>query len=171
MYLNQSSVISFSPEHVIKVSELQEKIEWLEEDLAELEQDFTLAIEELAATQKPIKDMSSKLNEVLLKRSEMGNMGKAYDNLSIRQKKRKLSQFQWAAEAALWFGECFGIIPTQLTVQTSKSCESISMSLSSTSAPVSNTQIAREVDESCAVQTLYLLDRFGVLDEFYHTNM
>ena len=34
-------------------------------------------------------------------------------------------------------------------------------------APLPDTLLAREIDEFCAMQTLYLLDRFGVLDEFY----
>ena len=35
-------------------------------------------------------------------------------------------------------------------------------------ATVLGTQAMREVDEFSAMQTLYLLDRFGVSDEFYH---
>ena len=54
VYLNRSSVISFSLEHVIKVPELQGKIEDLEENMAELRQDFILAIEELAVTKMPL---------------------------------------------------------------------------------------------------------------------
>ena len=62
MYLNRSSIISFSSEHVIKVVELQEDITELEEDLAKLRQDFPQALKELAATQEAIEHMSSKLN-------------------------------------------------------------------------------------------------------------
>ena len=60
-YLKQSSIISFSSEHVIKVSELQEEVEELQQDLSELQHDFTLAIEELAASQEAIEHMNSKL--------------------------------------------------------------------------------------------------------------
>ena len=35
-------------------------------------------------------------------------------------------------------------------------------------ATVLDTQPMREVDEFSAMQTLYLLDRFGVSDKFYH---
>lgn len=167
-YLSRSSILSFPSEHVVKVPELQEEIEELEEDLAELQQDFTLAIEELAATQEAIEHMSSKLNEVLLERSEVVNTGKSYDDLGSRQKRRRLSQFKRAADAALWFGESFGLVPAQLTVWTSQNDEAISIPLSGTSTPMPDTQPAREVDEFCAMQTLYLLDRFGVSDEFYH---
>ena len=170
MYLTRSSIISFSSDHVIKVSELQEEIQDLEEDLSELQQDFTLAIEELAASQESVEHMTLKLNEVLLERREMVNTGKAYmyDNLSSRQKRRKLSQFQRAADAALWFGESFGLVPAQLTVRSSVNDESLTIQLGGTSSPLPNTPLARKIDEFSAMQTLYLLDRFGVSDEFYH---
>ena len=103
--------------------------------------------------------MTSKLNEVLLERSEMVNTGKSYDDLSSRQKRRKLSQFQRAVDAALWFGESFGLVPVD---------ESLTIPLGDNSAPLPDTPLAREIDEFCAMQTLYLLDRFGVSDEFYH---
>ena len=89
-YLKRSSIIPFSSVLVLKVSELQEEVEELQQDLSEL---FTLAIEELAASQESLKHMTSKLNEVLLERSDMVNTGMIYDELSSRQKKRKLSQF------------------------------------------------------------------------------
>ena len=170
VYLNQCSVLSFSSECVIKVSELQEEIEELEEDLAELQQDFTLAMEELAATQEAVEHMSSQLNQVLLERREMVNRGKIYEDVGSKQQRRKLSQFQRAADAALWFGESFGLVPTQLIVRTSKSDEAISVPLGGNITPLPDTQLqpAREIDEVCAMQTLYLLDRFGVSDEFYH---
>lgn len=168
VYLNQCSILSFSPECVIKISELQEEIEELEEDLAELQQDFTLAMEELATTQEAIEHISSQLNQVLLVRHEMINKGKIYEDVGSKQQSKKLSQFQRAADPALWFGESFGLVPTQLTVWTSKSDEAISVPLSGNITPLPDTHPAREVDEFCAMQTLYLLDRFGVSDEFYH---
>ena len=168
VYLNRSSIISFSPDDVIKVSELQEEIEELEEDLAEFRHDFTLAMEELAVTQEAIEHMSSQLNLVLLERSEVVNTGKTYEDVGSKQKRRKLFQFQGATDAALWFGESFGLVPMQLMVRTSKSDEAISIPLNGSITPFHDTQPAREVDEFCAMQTLYLLDRFGVSDEFYH---
>ena len=168
MYLTRRPIISFSSDYVIKVSELQEEIQDLEEDLSELQQDFTLAIEELAASQESVEHMTSKLNEVLLEQREMVNTGKAYDDLSSRQKRRKLLQFQRAADAALWFGESFGLVPAQLTVRSSINDESLTIQLGGTSSPLRDTPLAREIDEFSAMQTLYLLDRFGVSDEFYH---
>ena len=122
-YLKRSSIISFSSEQVLKVQEeveeLQEEVEELQEDLSELQHDFTLAIEELAASQESLESVTSQLNGVLLERRNMVNTGRSYDDLSSRQKRRKLAQFQRAADAALWFGESFGLIPAHLTVRSS----------------------------------------------------
>ena len=174
-YLKRSCIIPFSSEHVLKVSELQEEVEELQEQVEELQeqveelqQDFTLAIEELATSQESLEHMTSKLNDVLLERSDMVNAGKSYDDLSSRQKRRKLAQFQRAADAALWFGESFGLVPAHMTVRSSVNDESLTIPLGGTSPPLSDAPPVREVDEFCAMQTLYLLDRFGVSDEFYH---
>lgn len=174
-FLLRSSIVPFSCEHLLKVSELQEEVkelqeevEELQQDLSELQQDFSLAIEELAASQESLEHMTSQLNEVLLERSSMVNTGRRYDDLSCRQQRRKLSQFQRAADAALWFSESFGLVPTQLTVRSSVNDDSLTVPLSDTSPPLPDTPPVREIDKFCAMQTLYLLDRFGVSDEFYH---
>lgn len=87
-----------------------------------------------------------------------------------QNRKEENSQFQQAADVALWFGESFGLVPMQLMVWTSKSNEAISLTLSGSITPLSlpDTLPAREIDEVCAMQTIYLLDTFGVSDEFYH---
>lgn len=116
--------------------------------------------------------MRKQLNHVLLeRRDDVVNSGKAYDDVGSKQKKRKLAQFQRAADAALWFGESFGLVPTQLTLRSHTCDKTITVPLRDTTespATVLDTQPMREVDEFSAMQTLYLLDRFGVSDEFYH---
>ena len=152
------------------IPQLQQEVEELRDQVADLEYDLTHAMEELVDSQEAISNMSRQLNQVLLERDDVVNAGKAYDDVGPKQKKRKLAQFQRAADAALWFGESFGLVPTQLMLRSSTCDEAITISLSdSTSQPtVPDTHPTREVDEFCAMQTLYLLDRFGVSDEFYH---
>lgn len=99
----------------------------------------------------------------------MVNTGRKYQEVGAKQKKQKLAHFQKAADAALWFGESFGLVPAQLTVQSSAIDEAITIPLGDSSTPLPNAQPnIREVSEFSAMQTLYLLDRFGVSDEFYH---
>ena len=57
---------------------------------------------------------------------------------------------------------------SQLTVRSSVNDESLTIPLGCTSPPLPDTPLAGEVDVFSAMQTLYLLDRFGVSDEFYH---
>ena len=102
----------------------------------------------------------------MVERDEMVYCGKV-EEMSKRHRRRKLSEFGSAAESALWFAESFGLIPESLNVRTSRSGEVISVPLSDSVQP-STTPECRQVDEYVALQTLYLLDRFGVSDEFYH---
>ena len=102
----------------------------------------------------------------MVERDEMVYCGKV-EEMSKRYWRRKLSEFGSAAESALWFAESFGLIPESLNVRTSGSGEVISVPLSDSEQP-STTPECRQVDEYVALQTLYLLDRFGVSDEFYH---
>ena len=41
----------------------------------------------------------------------MVNTGRKYQEVGAKQKKQKLAHFQKAADAALWFGESFGLVP------------------------------------------------------------
>ena len=62
-------------------------------------------------------------------------MPENYDDVGTRQKKRKLAQFQRAADAALWFGESFGLVPTQLMLRSSACDEAITIPLGDSSSP------------------------------------
>ena len=61
----------------------------------------------------------------------------------------------------------FGLISESLNVRISGSGEVISVPLLDSEQP-STTPECRQVDDYVALQTLYLLDRFGVSDEVYH---
>ena len=71
--------------------------------------------------------------------------------------------------SVLWFAESFGLIPESMSVRTSGSGEVFNVPLSNLEQQQSSSSHEeRKVDEYVALQTLYLLDRFGVPDEFYH---
>lgn len=95
------------------IPQLQQEVEELQDQVDDLEYDLTCAMEELLDSQDAITNMSRQLNQVLLERDDVVNAGKAYDDVGAKQKKRKLAQFQRAADAALWFGDSFGLVPTQ----------------------------------------------------------
>ena len=192
-FLNRKSMISVSYQEFVQVPQLQQEVkhlqdevadlendipqlqhevEELQDQVAELEYDLTRAMEELVENHDAITTMHRQLNQALHERDDVVNAGKLYDDVGTRQKKRKLAQFQRAADAALWFGESFGLVPTQLMLRSSACDEAITIPLGDSSSPTIMSDIqpttTREVNEFCAMQTLYLLDRFGVSDEFYH---
>ena len=110
---------------------------------------------------------------ILQDRAKMMNSGKVYEEVSKRQQRRKLSHIHNTAKAALWFAETLELIPDQPTTHTAHSGEQVVVEFATNHSPsspdtASTAVTARHPDEFCAMQTLYLLDRFGVSDEFYH---
>ena len=167
-FLKQKSTISISHTDILKVTHLQEEIMELKEYVTELQCDMTHAMEELVLCQEAVESMSTQLKEVLMEWDKLVNTGPVYECVGTRQQKRKLAKFKSAADAALWCSESFGLVSKQLMVCTSISNEIIDIPLGESPEPPTDwsVQPATEADELCA--TLYLLDRFGVSDEFYH---
>ena len=139
----------------------------LQAQVCELESELAFAMEELALTRDAVTRTKEQLQKLVIERDEKVHCGKKVEEMSKRHQRRKLTEFGSAAESALWFAESFGLIPESLNVRTSGSGEAISVPLSD-SMQSSTTPERRKVDEYVALQTLYLLDRFGVSDEFYH---
>ena len=92
--------------------------------------------------------------------SEFVNTGRQFSVLSTRQQSRKLSQVSTAVEKALWFVESFGLAVESVTVKTPSEGKSIKLPMHSKSTT--------DVNDDSVRQSLYLLERFGVSDEFYH---
>ena len=59
------------------------------------------------------------------------------------KKRQKLVQFQRAADAVLWFGESFGLVPTQLMLRSSTCDEPINNPLGDSPTTVSDAQPTR----------------------------
>ena len=143
-------------------------VEQLQAEICELKSDLASAIKELVISQDAIDHMSLQLNGLLMERDEMVNNGKKITEVGRKQQKRKIAHFKTAAEGALWFAESFGLIPECLDVRLSGSEERVKISFTEEQLSQPKQPKGRQVDEEIAVQTLYLLDRFGVSDEFYH---
>ena len=159
--LGREFILPICAEEVITTQQLQAEIRELKSDLAS-------AVEELALSQNAIESMTSQLNKMMAERDEMVNCGKKFADVGKKQKKRKLVHFQSAAEGALWFAESFGLVPECVNVRVSGSEDTLTIPLVSEQASTPKEPEGRRADEAVAVQTLYLLDRFGVSDEFYH---
>ena len=66
---------------------LQEENDELREENDELNHDFTLAMEELSATQEAAEHMTLQLNRVLAEHSEVVHKASTYDEVGTRKKK------------------------------------------------------------------------------------
>ena len=141
------------------------------QEVEELREELVAATVELSIQQEEINSMRSKMNELLKERDSFINFGQVVEHVGVRQQCRKISHFKDATEAALWFAESFGLIPESITAHTIHSQDQLTISLGQdtevNSAKIQKPSV-REVDEFVALQTLYLLDRFGVSDECYH---
>ena len=153
------------PDDAVSLQAVHQQVEELREEL-------TAATVELSLQQDKIDAMTVRMNELLRERDTFINFGQVVEHVGVRQQRRKLSHFRDATDAALWFAESFGLIPESITVRTVHSSDQVTIPLTQESAQANSASIpkspVREVDEFVALQTLYLMDRFGVSDECYH---
>ena len=96
-FLDENSVLPVCSDDVVKVQQLQEQVDELQDYVIELETDLNLALEEVVQTQEAVECMSRQLSRVLVERDAMVNTGRKYKDVGARQKKRKLAHFQSAA--------------------------------------------------------------------------
>lgn len=90
--------------------------------------------------------------------------------VGVRQKQRKLSQIKTYASSTLEpCMESYGLTPTTLTAHSSSGVPvtiPLNNSLTIPSSSTENPSTSSNVSEAAC--TLYLLDHFGVSDQFYH---
>ena len=131
--------------------------------------ELTDTLVEMADRQEEISTLKEAMAKMAMDRAAVMNHGKTVEESSERHRRRKLSHFHSVTEAALWFAESFGLIPDQLSTHTATSGERITIQFGEGNSQGSPQPVTTRIpDEFCAMQTLYLLDRFGVSDEFYH---
>ena len=164
-YLDRQYSLAIYPGQVVVLSPIIE-------EMGNLRDELTAATVELSFQQDKIQAMKSRLNQLLTERDSYFNSGKVVEHVGVRHQRRKLAHFRDSTETALWFAESFGLIPEALTVRMMSSNDQLTISLAQSNkesgdSPGVSTAV-READEFTALQTLYLLDRFGVSDEFYH---
>ncbi len=130
----------------------------LERTLQELHEEMVQEIDQYNATiVKQQKDLASLT-------SPRENKGKQVDDISPRHARRKLSDFKTKAQQALFFAESFGLQLESLRVTTTTGRE-VTIPFNQAS-PTTTPSHTAELDK--VLQVLYLLDRFGVGDTFYH---
>lgn len=76
-----------------------------------------------------------------------------------------MGQLKSSVKKALFFAESFGLTPEAVVARSVETGAPVEINLSD--SPTTSTE-TNSADLSKVMQTLYLLERFGVSDEFYH---
>ena len=123
-------------------------------ELAESLDSYVAITDELIANLvSDVEEMETELAWI----HEFENSGKAIDELSMRQRKRKLEAVKGNAVKALSFTESYGLTADTLTMHTA----------SSKSVRISRSDLDAQREERRELEVLYLLDKYGVSDAFY----
>ncbi len=142
---------------IVNLCDLLQEVELLEGKV----EDIALEMRGKESTVKALKEEIARLATT----DQLTNVGWPIAEVGERQQRWKLSQFKSSVEKVLWFATSFGLEIVSLTNRTSQS-EIITFSFGDSTAPVQ--PASPPIDETVIMQTLYLLERFGVSDEFYH---
>ena len=92
------------------------------------------------------------------------NVGKSFDEVQLRQQRRKVAALRERIKDALWFCDSFGLNLVSVIFK-SKAEKLVEIHYDKRSD--SNSDEADKTDDQ-VLAILYLLNRFGVSDQFYH---
>ena len=145
----------------VNVEEWKQKYENLEEEIYEL---YVSMAEEVNAHEMDKENFEREKEE---KTVPLANKGRPVDDLSKRQRSRKLNELKAKASRALFFAKSFGLMPACLELISLNGGPTVTLSLDEKDTHSSSGMISPEDREKCQ-QILYLLDRFNVSDEVYH---
>lgn len=121
-----------------------------------------------------VEEKNNAFQEILLKlntytSSSIMNKGKGIDEVAERQRRRKISSIKEATKKALHFLDSFNIDVNSIILQAKTSKEIITLNYSEESIRAGDsTPTTHDSCNSKLDEILFLLDSFGVSDEFYH---
>ena len=142
------------------VEEWKQKSENLEQEIYEL---YVSMADEVNAHEMDKENFEKEKEERTV---PLVNKGRPVDDLSQRQRSRKLNELKTKASRALFFARSFGLMPASLELTSLNGGPTVTLPLYEKDTHTSPC-ISPEDREKCQ-QILYLLDRFNVGDEVYH---
>ena len=180
-YLSKTTIFDVYRGETLDAAALMEE---LEDTILELESED---IAEWTRRREGYEETITLLREQLRAARDRGssgvNTGLPLNQVAERQRRRKLSLLKSSTEKALWFVESFGLDVESVTMRDSAGSSVVlnytdpppptlttpvpPPTLTTPAPPPTLTTPAPPSDHALA-QTLYLLERFGVSDEFYH---
>ncbi|XP_019861583.1 PREDICTED: uncharacterized protein LOC109590077, partial [Amphimedon queenslandica] len=94
--------------------------------------------------------------------------GKSFDDVGKRQQRRKIMAIKEATKKALLFLDSFKIDAQSIILKSQVSKETMTIPLSSSSHTKSSINTSSCSSENTIDEVLFLLDSYGISDEFYH---
>ena len=177
---------------VLSVTELQEESKLLRDELNEWKRKYSNLKEELGRLHREMMEETKKQNKVIEDQQktneelvkyikELENVhkvgvleNKGKDIGDVKKKSRTLKTFMSRAQTALWFSKSFGLELESLVVTETKTgtVHVLGNMDSSSSTPADCTgsrfDSLCDADKAKVEQTLFLLDKYGVGDSFFH---
>ena len=150
--------------------DLISEMESLEMQVTGIEEVMRSKEQEVAVLQQAIELVQEREAE---NREVMANYGRPIE-VSDCHKWRKLSKCKESATKALWFAETFGLEVESIATKTISAGNEVVIPLASQQGNcpfMASSSSTAPTDRNChskVMQTLYLLERFGVSDHFYH---
>ena len=93
--------------------------------------------------------------------------GKGVEDVSACQARRTMNKFKTYSGNVLWFAESFGLIPKALELEMKKSGRKKIICLNDDKENQCTADKSKD-DKQDLLQILFLLDKFGIGDAFYH---
>jgi hypothetical protein len=115
--------------------------------------------------ERRLREISRKLDLLCHGEKNQVNIGRALDELEERQRSRKTNQQREACKRALWFCDSFSVNLLSVSFQTQMKNELVHLTYHDEPAT------EKEDDDNnnqAAYAILYLMDKFGISDQFYH---
>lgn len=164
-YLDGSVLLDVYYGETLDATSLVEEVEEMDEMLSE---DIAVWVEGLQGAQETISQLKEELKAARTSvqstsQQSPANIGLPMHQVSSRQRRRKVLSLKESSHKALWFVETFGLSVESVSLRDSTTGDPLVLSYSShPPSPADSTS------DGTLHQTLYLLERFGVSDEFYH---
>lgn len=158
--LANSTTVDIYEGETIRASHLFEELNMLSEDIQQWISRCSGAEATVAQLKREIRSFARSDNSPL-------NIGHELNELSSRQRRRKLSQLKSSTESALWFVNSFGLELESVSLHDSSTGTPVTLTYSQSSSTTPLEPYSEPTVEALH-QTLYLLERFGVSDDFFH---
>ena len=168
VFLDKGSVVDVHKGETVNASPLLEELDMVTEDIGMWIEHCDGAEAALALLREEMQTSATTDHlPAVSPASHSSNTGLPIRDVSERQRRRKVLQLKRSTERALWFVNSFGLKVQSLSLCDCKTGSPLTLNYQ---PPVEQLAAAASClpTDGAIYQTLYLLERFGVSDDFFH---